>query len=111
MRLKMICSNMADVIYSYTLEEAVADGVLAEIFKDQWQELSRGKPIVATEHLFVSVNSADLVEIWNRYVYWRKKIMPTLPEERQMFATSINERKIWVIEDGQAFTLLYPEDY
>jgi len=111
MRLKMICSNMADVIYSYTLEEAVADGVLAEIFKDQWQELSRGKPIVATEHLFVSVNSADLVEIWNRYVYWRKKIMPTLPEEDQMFATVIQDKKVWVIEDGQAFTLLYPEDY
>jgi len=94
------------------LDEAVADGVFVEIFKNRWQKLSGGKPIVATQHLFVSVHSVDLVEIWNRYVYWRKKIMPTLPEEDQMFATVLDDnKKVWVLEDGQAFILLYPEDY
>jgi len=37
--------------------------------------------------------------------------MSTLPEEEQMFVTKVNDESIWVIEDGQAFTLLYPEDY
>jgi hypothetical protein len=37
--------------------------------------------------------------------------MPTLPEEDRMFVTSINGKKVWVIEDGQAFTMMYPEDY
>ena len=37
--------------------------------------------------------------------------MQTLPEEEQLFTTSMNNEKVWVLEDGQAFTLLYPEDY
>jgi hypothetical protein len=100
-----------NVIFAYTLQEAIADGVLVEIFKDRWSQLSSGKPIVATGHLFESVSCAALLEIWNAYVDWRKNVMPTLPEEEQMFVTSMNNEKIWVIEDGQAFTLLYPEEY
>jgi hypothetical protein len=51
------------------------------------------------------------MEIWNEYVDWRKKIMPALPQEEQLFATTMNSKKVWVIEDGQAYTLLYPADY
>ena len=104
---------MADgtVIYSYSLEQAIADGVLVEVFKPRWQQLSGGKPIIATAHLFNEVSLAALLEIWNEYVAWRKNIMPTLPEEEQMFVTTMNGNKIWLIEDGQAFTMMYPEDY
>jgi hypothetical protein len=51
------------------------------------------------------------MEIWNGYVVWRKEVMPTLPEEKRMFTTQMNSETVWVIEDGAAFTLLYPEDY
>ena len=100
-----------NVIIEYTLEQAIADGVLAEIFKNRWSELSGGKPIVATSHLFASVSLAGLMEIWNEYVTWRKNVMPTLPEEEQMFATSMNGEKVWLLEDGDAFTMMYPDDY
>lgn len=100
-----------DIIYAYTLEQAIADGVLVEVFKNRWQRLSSGKPIVATAHLFNEVSLAALLKIWNEYVYWRKTVMPTLPEKEQMFTTTMNGHKVWLIEDGQAFTLLYPEDY
>ncbi len=99
------------VIYEYTLQQAINDGVLVEIFKNRWPELSGGKPIVVTSHLFGEVSLAGLMEIWNEYVVWRKNVMPTLPEEEQMFSTSMNSEKVWVIEDGQAYTLLYPDDY
>lgn len=104
---------MADdnVIYEYTLQQAIEDGVLVEIFKNRWQQLTKGKPIVATSHLFNEVSLAALLEIWNEYVEWRKNIMPTLPEAEQMFTTTMNGKKIWLIEDGQAFTMMYPEDY
>jgi hypothetical protein len=36
----------ADVISAYPLEKAIKDGVLVEIFKNRWGELSGGKPIV-----------------------------------------------------------------
>lgn len=101
----------ADVISTYTLTQAIEDGVLVEIFKNRWGKLSGGKPIVATAHLYQEVSLAALLEIWNEYVHWRKHNEPTLPEEERMFATRMNGKKVWVIEDGAAFTLLYPEDY
>ncbi len=99
------------VIIGYTLQQAIADGVLVELFKNRWGELSGGKPIVATSHLVSEVSLAGLREIWNEYVEWKKNVMQTLPEEEQMFVTSMNSEKVWVIEDGWAYTLLYPDDY
>lgn len=66
---------------------------------------------MATRSLFEDVSQAGLMEIWNEFVLWRREVMPTLPEEEQLFATEMNGRKVWVIEDGAAFTLMYPEDY
>jgi hypothetical protein len=37
--------------------------------------------------------------------------MPTLKEEDQMFVTSVDEKKVWLIEDAAAFTAMFPEDY
>jgi len=99
------------VVSVYSLEQAIKDGVLVEVFKNRWKELSGGKPIVATAHLFNQISLAGLLEIWNEYVNWRKNIMPTLPEEDQMFVTTMNGEKVWLIEDGDAFTILYSEDY
>jgi hypothetical protein len=101
----------ATVISTYTLQQAIEDGVLVEIFKNRWKELSSGKPIVATNHIFNEISLAGLLEIWNEFVHWRKKVMPTLQEEDRLFQRKMNEKKVWVMEDGAAFTLMYPEDY
>lgn len=99
------------LILEYTLQQAIADGVLVEVFKNRWQQLTHGKPIVATDYLYNEVSLAALFEIWNEYVHWRKNIMPTLTEAEQMFTTTMNGKKIWLIDDAQAFTMMYPEDY
>jgi hypothetical protein len=101
----------ADVISQYPLEQAIADGVLVEIFKNRWRELSGGKPIVATAHLHSDISLAGLMEIWNEFVPWQKTVMPTLPEADRLFHTSMNGQTMWVIEDSAAYTLMYPEDY
>jgi hypothetical protein len=101
----------AEVISAYPLERAIADGVLVEIFKNQWGKLSGGKPIVATAHLFNAISPAGQMEIWNEFVQWQKYVMPTLPEAERLFHTTMNGETVWVIEDGAAFTLMYPEDY
>jgi hypothetical protein len=100
-----------NVIVEYTLKQAIADGVLIELFKNRWNTLSGGKPIVVTSHLFEEVTLSGLLEIWNEFVEWRRNVMPTLTEEEQLFHTGMNGETVWVIEDGQAFTLLYPDDY
>jgi hypothetical protein len=100
-----------DILVAYTLEQAIADGVLVEIFKNRWGQLSGGKPMVATSHLFNELSLAGLLEIWNEYVSWRKHTEPYVSEEERLFSTSMNGKTVWVIEDGAAFTLMYPDDY
>ena len=99
------------VIYAYTLEDAIRDGVLVKLWENRWPKLSGGKPIVATSHILGEFSMAAMLEIWNEFVHWRRFVMPNLPEEEQLFSTSMNDKKVWVLEDGQAYTILFPEDY
>jgi hypothetical protein len=101
----------ADLISAYPLQQAIKDGVLVEIFKGQCSVLSGGKPIVATTHLFDAISLNGLTEIWNAFVHWQKHVMPTLPEADRLFHTTIEGKKVWIIEDDVAVTLMYPEDY
>jgi hypothetical protein len=101
----------AEVISTYPLQQAIEDGVLVEVCKHRWHELSHGKPIIATAHLVDEISLAGLMDIWQRFVYWREHVMFTLPEEEQLFQMTMNGKKVWVIEDDAAFTLMYPEDY
>ena len=100
-----------EVITTYSLKQAVEDGVLVEISRNCWDKLSGGKPIVATAHLFENVSLAGLREIWNGFAYWKRHVESALPEEERLFATKMDQVTVWVIEDGAAFTLMYPEDY
>jgi hypothetical protein len=100
-----------DAISVYPLRQAIADGVLVEVFKNRWDRLTGGKPIVATAHLFHEVSLAGMLEIWNEYVAWRRHTEPFLPEAERLFATKMNGQTVWVIEDSVAFTLMYPVDY
>jgi len=99
------------VVYEYTLAQAIADGELVELFQNRWPELTGGKPLVATSHIYPEISLAGLLEIWNEFVEWRRKVMPTLPEEDQLFPTQMNSKRVWVLEDPQSFTITYPEDY
>src|SRR3954452_10281649 len=95
------------VISAYTVRQAVVDGELVEIFKNRWSELTGGKPLVATKHIMAEFSMAALQEIWNEYIFWSKEVESTLPEEDRLFSTTMNDRKVWVLEDGEVFTILF----
>lgn len=99
------------VVYGYGLQQAFDDGVLSPLWPKRWWQLTKGKPVVVTAAIKAEISEAGLMEIWNDYVTWRREVEPTLPEEDKMFVTTMNDRKVWLIEDGQAFTMLYPSDY
>ena len=104
--------DFGSVIYEYTLAQAVEDGELVELFRNRWPELTGGKPLVATSHIMDEFSSAPLEQIWNEYVQWRKTTDPEMSEQREeIFTTHLNGQKVWVMEDHQAFTILFPEDY
>ena len=98
----------ATLISEYSLEQAIEDGVLVEVFKERWQQLSGGKPIVATSHVFGEVSLAAFHELWNT---WVAQHTHDRNERADPFVAEINGKKVWVIEDTQAITFLYPEDY
>jgi hypothetical protein len=100
-----------DFVVRYTLEQAVDDGLLVELLKHRWPALTGGRPLVATAHLFREVSLAGLMEMWNEFVQWKKTVEPTLPKDDRLFTTRMNGHTVWVIDDGTAFTLMYPEDY
>ena len=94
-----------DIISRYSRQQAVADGILVEVLR------FNGKPVMATTHLAQEIGLDEVRAIWKEFRLWSDTVKPTLPEEEQMFATGANGRKVWVIEDSEAFTIMYPEDY
>lgn len=101
----------AEVIHAYTLDDAMQDGVLVKKFENRWTQLTGGKPIVATASIDRMFSDAAIIEIWNEYVGWVRNVRDTLPEEDQMFTTTMNGETVWVIDDGAAITVMLPEDY
>jgi hypothetical protein len=100
-----------DIVSRYGRNQAVQDGLMVEIFKNRWEQLTGSKPIMATSHLADDISSAGMLEIWNEYVQWRKHTEPFIPEAERLFHTTMNGQTVWVIEDGDAFTLMYSDDY
>jgi hypothetical protein len=93
------------IISKYTRQQAVDDGVLVELWS------YRGQPVVATSHLYNEVLHADLGAIWKEFLAWKRQVEPTLAEEDRLFKTGINGKTVWVIEDAESYTLMFPEDY
>lgn len=100
-----------EVISTYTLEDALQDGSLVELLPSQWQQMSGGIPVVVTARVYADLTLVEKVEVWNGFVAWKRDIEPALPEEDRLFTTEVNGKTVWVVEDGAAFTLMYPEDY
>ena len=98
-----------EIISVYPLSQAVADGILVKLCDIRFGKVI--KPLVATSNLLSEISREKIMETWNEYVAWRQNIMPYLREEEQIFVTKVNSKKVWLIEDGAAFTIMYPEDY
>jgi hypothetical protein len=103
------------ILSAYSRQQAIEDGVLVEVF-DQYtmkklSEFTKGKKIVVTSHLANDVDKHDLRNIWNGFAVWKQEVEETLPEEERLYKTSVKGKTVWVIEDAEAFTLMYPSDY
>jgi hypothetical protein len=100
-----------EVVDTCSREQAIADGTLIEILKDRWDEISGGKPIIATSAVLADFQPDQLLSVWEGYLMWKEFELPTLPEEEQLFTTRPMGRLIWVVEDRDAYTIMYPGDY
>ena len=98
-----------EIISAYPLPQAIADGVLVKLASIRFGIVV--KPLVATSSILGDISRERLMQVWDEYVQWRINDMPRLPEEEQMFVTKVDRDAVWVLEDGEAFTILYPSDY
>ena len=95
-----------EIISKYTQQEPINDGVLGEVLKHRWPELTHGKPILATRRILDTFSLAAIMEIWNEYVRGKAKTTDGEP-----FVTKMDSQKVWVMDDGQAYTIMFPSDY
>src|SRR5512132_1724661 len=95
-----------EVITIYSVRQAIADGAVIEVFKDEWDQLSKGKPIVATMNVYEGVSFENLVKIWNDFVFWRKYIMRRVPENERWFSTKVSYKTIWVVDYKVCFMMM-----
>lgn len=84
--------------------------LLVGVFQNREKEQSGEKPIVAAESVMEVYSLAAIREIWNEFIHWRTDVMPTLPEEEQLFTTSMNHLSVCVVEDENAFSILFAEE-
>jgi hypothetical protein len=97
------------IISKYPLSQAIEDEVLIKLCDIRWGvEI---KPFVVTSHLLGGIGRDKVMKVWDEYVKWRQEVMPKLKEEDQMFVTKVDGEKVWIIENGTAFTAMFPEDY
>src|ERR687887_838685 len=89
----------------YTRQQAVDDGTLIEILR--WN----GMPVMATSNIADELPRNQLLDVWRQFQLWKDEEEPKLPEEERLFKTVKNDKTVWVIEDAEAFTIMYPEDY
>jgi hypothetical protein len=101
--------DFGKMVAIYRLEEAIKDGILAKLCDICWN--GEIKPYVATAHVLEDIGRDGAMEIWKEFVEWRTKVMPTLPEEDQLFYTGVDAKSVWIIEDDTAYTVMYPDDY
>ncbi len=95
-----------EIISRYTQQDAINDGVLREVLKHRWPELTHGKPILATSRIFDTFSLAAIMEIWNDYVANKANTA-----DREPFVTKMDSQKVWVMDDSQAYTIMFPSDY
>jgi len=95
----------AEIISTYSRKQAVDDGLLIEVLR--WN----GYPVMATTHVSEELGMERLIKIWHKFLYWKNKEEELLPEEDRLFYIMVDDKKIWVIEDADAYTIMYPEDY
>lgn len=103
--------EQANVIFSYSWQEAVDDGLLFRLWADDL-ESPAGKPVLATVGVWHDLQPDEQRRLIADYLVWHESAEPTLPEEERLFsATASTGEKVWVIDDGSVVTLLYPHEY
>ena len=97
---------MDKVIHSYSLEEAVEDGLLSLVGR------VGSRSVVVTIGIRTELPVEEWWQVVERFLIWQRQVELTLPEAERLFTyRASNGQTIWVIDDGDAITMMYPDEY
>lgn len=99
-----------EIIHTYTLVEALEDGVLIPVIVDRIRLIPPQPIIVMTVSVAETVDHDGLQRIWDAYCAWFATAH-LLPEEDRLFTIEVDGQTVWVIEDEQSICVLFPEDW
>lgn len=99
------------VVHSYTLSDAINDGVLVPLFLDEGKYPADGKHVVATSNLLDAIGVEATLKVWDEFQVWKRDVMPTLPEEDQLYAPVVGEHELFIIEDSVSYCIMLRTDY
>jgi hypothetical protein len=66
---------------------------------------------MATARIRNELGLSELLDIWQEFYAWKEEKERYLPIDERVFQTEKNGHTVWVIEDAEALTILYPEEY
>lgn len=94
-----------EVIYAYTREQAIEDGVLVPV------GMAGNQSVVFTSNLFADgyEDKDKRIALVNRGLEMLRQ--PNPEDSEHMKLRVIEKDKIWVIWNGEGFTFMKPEDY
>ena len=114
------------VISRYTREQAIEDGVLADVTA-QARETGIVLPTVLTDHLHQTLENIPHASAGQDYrgrlhdVLWMTFLKLKSMQARKMSAEDFPAEveviidgalhKLWIVIDGDGLTIMYPEDY
>jgi len=102
----MLNEEKPEIISTYTQNQAIDDGYLYKV-----ADLSNGKTFVITVGIKQLLDDKEVMEVYKEFWDWKINVEHTLAEADRMFVTHKKEEKLWMVEDGNGYTLMLPEEY
>jgi hypothetical protein len=113
-----------NIIYRYTRQNAIDDGVLVDVTEQAWETGIR-LPSVVTAHLHDVLEHIPAQSVGQDYrgrlhdVLWMTflKLKAMKGKDEEEFPTEVDviidgqKHTLWVVIDGDGLTIMYPDDY
>lgn len=92
------------------IEQALEDGRLVFFYRNRWNEISEGKPIVVAPRIYDGVKRYPLVRAWSEFMRGQRSTKSSAKARRQMFLAEIEGENIGMLETEYAYMIVHPDD-
>lgn len=75
-------------------------------------ELPPHKPVLVSAHLSQRLTAEELIKLFDSYLTWLEEVEPYCTKRNLVYSIPDSTGEvIWIVDDGPAITLTYPQEY